>query len=412
MLIDCDNFFVSCERIFQPELKNRPAVVLSNNDGCVVARSPEAKKIGIPMCAPYFKIEKLLKNADGIALSSNYELYADISRRVMSILHNYFAELEIYSIDEAFAVCSDEADPLQAAAFIREQILRQIGISVSIGIAPTKTLCKLAGEFAKNNGKICLLNDEKQIDTLLSATDIGNIWGIGRRIARKLNFLGFFNGLELKKAEPYIIRKAFGITVEKTLRELNGISCLETTCEEHQKSIISSRSFEFEINDCQRLKQVIAEFVDNACRRLRQQNALASGIMVDICTNRFNPKHPQYQNACSILLERPTNDTGVFMKAMSQALEQIFREGFWYKKAGVMLFDIYSPDSLQTDFFTDTTPDQRSQKLMKACDKLNDKLGRKTVYFGLQAPGIKHYIRREFKSSAYTTSWQELACVS
>ncbi len=412
MLIDCDNFFVSCERIFQPKLKNRPTVVLSNNDGCVVARSPEAKKIGIPMCSPYFKIEKALKNADGIALSSNYELYADISRRVMTILHDYFTDIEIYSIDEAFAYFSSDATPIKTAKQIREQILQQIGISVSIGIAPTKTLCKLAGSFAKSHKKICFLSQKEQVNTLLTNTDVGDIWGIGRHIAKKLNFMGFFSGLDLKNADPVLIRQAFGINIEKTLRELNGFSCLEISSAEQQKSIISSRSFEFEINSCPKLKQIIAEFVDNACQRLRKQNALASGIMVHICTNRFNPKQPQYQNACNIFLDQPSNNTGLFMKAMSQGLEQIFRKGFWYKKAGVMLFDIQSAKTTQNNLFSTVAPDIRSQKLMNACDKLNAQMGRKTVYFGLQSPGIKHYIRREFKSSAYTTSWQELVRVS
>lgn len=410
-LIDCDNFFVSCERIFQPRLKNCPVIVLSNNDGCVVARSYEAKAIGIPMCAPFFKIEKLLHSHQGIALSSNYELYADISNRVMSIIHQNFANIEIYSIDEAFVVLPDNIPYEEAAIVIRNQILKEIGISVSIGIAPTKTLCKIAGDYAKKNNKIYFLNDEQQIIRRLQNLEVINIWGVGKNTAQKLNFMGIFNGEELRTSPLKMIRHSFGISLEKTVMELNGHPCLEVNNEEAQKSIISSRSFEFEIKDFERLEQIIAEFIDSACFRLRQQHSLAQGVIVYVSSNRFNNHHKQYQNSILVSLDHPSNNTAKFIHSMHLGLKQIYRDDIFYKRAGITLVNIQPQDNLQADLLSNPKNPERELKLMKAFDAINIKLGRKSIYFGTQAAGIKHYIRREFKTSGYTTSWDGLAIV-
>ena len=257
-LIDCDNFFVSCEKVFQPRLKNRPVVVLSNNDGCVVSRSYEAKALGIQMCAPWFKIEQMFKAAGGVALSSNYELYADMSKRVMLLLENYFGKIEIYSIDEAFAQTGDNQDLLHAALTIRNQILTQTGISVSVGVAPSKTLCKVASEQAKklSFAKVCLLTEQPAISQALQTLDVGDVWGIGRKLVKKLNFMGIFTAAELATAPQAQIRQSFGITTAKTQQELNGISCLKTEDNPAQKSIICSRTFEAEIKDFAKLVQV------------------------------------------------------------------------------------------------------------------------------------------------------------
>lgn len=411
MLIDCDNFFVSCEKAFQPQLKDRPVVVLSNNDGCVVSRSYEAKAIGIPMCAPYFKVERLLKAYNGIALSSNYELYADMSNRVMTLIKSYFEQIEIYSIDEAFAYIDDRENIEYRALTLRNTILKQTGISVSIGIAKTKTLCKVASEIAKKQSaaKICILTDEEVIKTHLAKLDVRDIWGVGRNTTKKLNFLGIFTALELAQTPHKRIRDSFNICLEKTVMELNNVPCLEMEERELQKSIICSRSFEHEVSGLEQLKKIISEFVDSACLRLREQNGMAQGIVVFVDTNRFKDK--QYNNSQLVTLPQPTNNTAKFIKAMTTGLEQIYRREYLYKKAGVMLTGIEDIDTPQQDFLTPRNISEKDKKLMQSFDSINRKLGKKTVFFGTQTSGVKHYIKREFKSSSYTTSWDALLTV-
>ena len=411
-LIDCDNFFVSCEKVFQPRLKNRPVVVLSNNDGCVVSRSYEAKALGIPMCAPWFKIEQMFKAAGGIALSSNYELYADMSKRVMQLLENYFGKIEIYSIDEAFAQTEDKQDILHTALTIRNQILTQTGISVSVGVAPSKTLCKVASEQAKKLtlAKVSLLTEQLAITQALQKLDVGDVWGIGRKLVKKLNFMGIFTAAELANAPQAQIRQSFGITTAKTQQELNGISCLKAEDNPAQKSIICSRTFEAEIKDFAKLVQVISEFVDNACLRLREQNSFAGGIIVFIATNRFHEQ--TYNNSKLISLSAPSCHTAKFIKAMIEGLKSIYNPHFSYKRAGVMLTDISDINTPQTDFLVSEKTQNKDTSLMQTIDNLNRKLGRKTLYFGTQAQGIRHYIKREFKSRSYTTSWDELPTVN
>lgn len=334
LLIDCDNFFVSCEKAFQPRLKNRPVVVLSNNDGCVVSRSYEAKALGIPMCAPYFKIEKMFKAAGGIALSSNYELYADMSKRVMRLIESYFGKIEIYSIDEAFTEVDDRENLQHITLMIRNAVMKQTGISVSVGAAATKTLCKIAGEIAKKQtaGKICILTEPGDIAAALQKLDVGNVWGIGRKLVKKLNFMGIFTAAEL-----------------------------------------------------------------------------ARGIVVFIATNRF--REQRYSNSRLVSLKEATCHTAKFTKAMIEGLKNIYRPEFYYKRAGIMLIEIERADTPQKDFLVSETERAKDTKLMKAVDAVNRKLGRKTLYFGTQDAGVRHYIKREFKSASYTTSWNGLPLV-
>lgn len=411
MLIDCDNFFVSCEKAFQPRLKNQPIVVLSNNDGCVVSRSYEAKALGIAMCAPFFKIENLLRLHNGIALSSNYELYADMSRRVMALIKSYFSNIEIYSIDEAFVSVDDREQFEHIALTLRNTILQQTGISVSIGIAKTKTLCKIASEIAKKQSaaKICLLTDPKLIQQHLSQLDVKSIWGVGNNITKKLNFLGIFTAWELASSPLKMIRNSFSISLEKTVMELNNTPCLEMEEASLQQSIICSRSFEYEVNNFENLQKIISEFVDNACLRLREQNGSAKGIVVFISTNRF--KGEQYDNSHLVSLPCPTNHTAKFIKAMIEGLTHIYEPKYQYKKAGIILTDIESNNAPQRNFFDSPKTCEKDQKLMQTFDEINHKLGRKTIYFGTQGAGVSHYIKREFKSTSYTTSWDGLPVV-
>lgn len=412
MLIDCDNFFVSCERIFQPLLKNRPVIVLSNNDGCVVSRSAEAKKIGIPMCAPYFKIKEILKANNGIALSSNYELYADISERMMAFLHNTFAEIEPYSIDEAFVKIPFKNNIFITASEIRKEILKQIGIPVSIGIAPTKTLCKIASHIAKQNQKIYQLDNTEDIQKILSQTEVSEIWGIGKHTAAKLNFMGIFTALELKNTPNKLIREGFGITLEKTAMELNGFPCMEIETPETQKSIISSGSFETEINSFEQLEQNLSEFIDCACKRLRKQNSLAGSITIEIASNRFSSTHPQYNNFQTINLPQPSNNTACFLTAMKDGLKKIYRRECWYKKAGVILSCLENETSGQLNWLNDDDKQKKEQKLMNAFDAINNRFGNRSIFFAIQNNKPKNYLKREFKSPSFTTNWNELLKVN
>lgn len=413
MLIDCDNFFVSCERIFRPGLKNRPVVVLSSNDGCVIARSYEAKALDIPMGVPFFKVKSFLEKHNGTWLSCNHELYSSISARVMNLIRSYFPEMEIYSIDEAFVRIDDREDYIRVALMIRQAVLKQIGISVSVGIAPSKTLCKLAGDLAKKQsvGKIFALTTPADILPRLQQLDIKDVWGIGRHLNKKLNFMGIFTAADLVKAPLKMLRAKFGITLERTVRELNGISCVEMEEAEHQKSILCSRSFESELNNYEQIRTAIAEFVDSAARRLRGQQALAGGIITFICTNRFRNDRPQYSNSQLICLPEPSNNTARFLQAMDKGLKQIYRPAFRYKRAGIILTDIRAEDDPQTDFFQTPQASLKERRLMQVFDELNNRMGKRTVYFGLQPPKQISFARHDFCSPCYTTRWNELAAV-
>ncbi len=412
ILVDCDNFFVSCERVFRPDLKNRPVVVLSSNDGCVIARSYEAKDLNIPMGVPFFQVKTFLQKHNGSWLSCNHELYSSMSSRVMNLIRSYFPKIEIYSIDEAFAHIADSENYLAIAQSLRQDILHQIGISVSIGIAPSKTLCKLAGSIAKkqSSGKIFALPDKNAAHPYLKNLDIEKIWGIGRNLNKKLNFMGIFTAEDLVKAPLPMIRSKFGISLERTIQELNGIPCLQMDELEHSKTILCSRSFESELTSYEQIRTIIAEFVDSGCRRLREQKALAGGIITFIATNRFR-NEPQYDNSQLISLNAPSNNTAKFLSAMDKGLKQIFNPRFRYKRAGIILTDICAEDAPQTDLFQTSTQDTKEKALMQAFDELNEKLGKRTVYFGLQTPKQTSFIKHEFRSPCYTTRWAEIAKV-
>ncbi len=413
-LFDCDNFFVSCERVFAPALKKVPVVVLSNNDGCVVSRSYEAKALGIPMGAPYFQIERFLSRHHGVAISSNHEFYADMSRRIMSILRNQFPELEVYSIDEAFARVSATTRLEEIALHTRNQLLQQTGISVSVGIAPTKTLCKIAARQAKQKecDKIFLLNKSTDIRSQLEHMDVNNVWGVGRHLSPKLGYLGIFTAWDLATAPLQQIRHCFDVRLAKTVLELNGTPCLEIEGDDTSQSLTTSRSFEREISDYEQLTQIIAEFTDKSALRLRRQNAVARGVTVFLRTNRFAKDKEQYNNAAYISLNSPTSHTGKLIHAARQALQQVYRHGLEYKSAGVILKDIQPINQVQTTFFDSAPTSNKEQTLMSALDKLNHRFGAKTVRFAPQAPNISPLIRQDHRTHLYTTSWDELPTVS
>lgn len=417
-LVDCNNFYASCERIFNPSLEHKAIVVLSNNDGCIVARSNEAKLLGIPMGAPYFQYSKLLKQNKVTIFSSNYTLYGDISQRIMTALRLFCSDVEIYSIDEAFLQLHafSQQDLINYCKNIRQKIKQWIGIPVSIGIAPTKTLAKVANYMAKRHsieGIFDLRNAVMQ-ETILKSFDIKNIWGIGQRLSLKLNQLGIKSALDLRDYPQKIIRQHFGVTVERTVLELRGIPCLSLEATKPNKSIIASRSFGKPITHYEDLAEAISYHTARASEKLRQQNSKAQGIYAFITTNVFRDKGKQYNNGQLCTFIEPTADTRHLIQAAKKALQKIYRTGYKYHKAGIILTDIISADYYQQDLFINSNAAEnfKHNHLMQVIDNINRQMGKQTLFFAAQ--GTKPYwmMRVDCKSPKYTTSWQELVQVN
>ena len=339
-LADCNNFYVSCERVFRPALRNRPVIVLSNNDGCAVARSNEAKELGIPMGAPYHQIKKICECNGVKVFSSNYELYGDMSRRVTSVLARFAPELEIYSIDESFLNLSGVESPLLLSQRIRKTVGRWTGIPISIGLGKTKTLAKLANRLAKRRKTGCFqVNPDQQ--NILREVSIEDIWGVGRRLSVRLKRVGLNNVLSFVQAPSSVIRSIGGVTLERTQRELSGISCLEMEeIAQPRKNTCSSRSFGRMVEELNELEEAVANYAVKATRKIRSEGSLASAIQVFINTNRFREDQEQYANSRSLSFDEPTDDPIRVVKNAKILLRSIYRKGYAYKKAGVILIDL------------------------------------------------------------------------
>jgi len=414
-LIDCNNFYASCERLFQPQLRGAPVVVLSNNDGCVIARSNEAKDLGIEMGAPWHLNKKYYEKNNVFVRSSNYALYGDMSRRVMSALKEFSPRLEVYSIDEAFLGLEGFNDRLADHAHdLRKTILGWTGIPVSIGVAPTKTLAKIANRLAKkdksSNG-VCLLMSPHEQEAALRELALSDIWGIARRLAQRLKMIDIHSPQDLRAANTKFIRKHFGVTLERIVHELNGCSCLELEqIVPNRKSLIASRSFGRPVKILDEMSQAIATHASRAAEKMRKQNLTTANLIVFIETNPFEKSQPQYRASQSVQLSITTSDTSRITSAALKALSVIWRNGYNYKKGGVMLLDLTPAGALQHTLFSmpDTTA---SQSRMQALDALNKKYGKGTIVIG--AAGLRHgwSLRREYLSPNYTTSWQELLSV-
>jgi len=419
-LIDCNNFFVSCERLFQPRLENKPVVVLSNNDGCVVSRSQEAKDLGIRMAAPWFQMKGLAKRHGIIALSSNYTLYADISNRVMRLLSQYCPDQEIYSIDESFLDLTGIADLTEYAQTIRGTIKQCVGIPVCVGIAPSKTLAKLANHVAKKQKQyhgVCDFNamTTRVLDNLLAKIEVGEVWGVGRRSAERLQQMGINSVLELKYSAAKRVRAEFGVVMERIVAELNGVACIgldEITPPRRQ--IICSRSFGMSVSLLDDLEQAVIAYTTRAAEKLRSQHSLAGGIQVYIRTNphkanSHKDSDPQYQPAMLLPLFEPTDDTRLLCRAALSALRQIYRSGHAYQKAGVMLTEIIAASTRPRTLFEDVAAQQKSTSLMSTLDRINRRMGSGTLQ--LLGEGVRKSwsMRRGNVSQRYTTEWDELA---
>jgi DNA polymerase V len=418
-LVDCNNFYASCERLFRPELNGKPVIVLSNNDGCIVARSNEAKALGIPMGTPLFKVKHLIARHKVHVFSSNYALYGDLSHRVMDVLRQMEPEVEVYSIDEAFIALpvTKVWDRVKYAAELRERVRKHVGIPVSIGIATTKTLAKIANRVAKKeaqfNGVFDLVGNS-QIDQVLEKMEVNDVWGIGGRSTEKLNSRGIYTALDLKRADDTWIRKQLTVVGARTVMELNGISCISIeNAPACPKSIMTSRSFGHPVTDIEDLREAVITFVSIAGAKLRKQGVEAGALNLFISTGPFDEK-AQYSNNQTITLHQPTSSTPELITAALQGLKSLYRSGYRYRKAGIMLAGIVQQGySRQLDLFSFSQPAVKEDKeLMTALDKINSKWGRSTIQYGMTTAEDKPWAMQQTrKSPAYTTNWQELPLV-
>lgn len=419
-LIDCNNFYVSCERVFNPRLEGRPVVVLSNNDGCAVARSNEVKALGVKMGQPWFEFEDLAKKHSIIAQSSNYALYADMSNRVMSILAMFSPQQEIYSIDECFLDLSGFGTPDLACygQRIRRCVKQWTGLPVCAGIGSTKTLAKLANHIAKKYPEldgVCDLNSMPlhRQDDWFSRIAAGEVWGIGRRLVPKLYDCGIKTVLDLKRASPAGMRSRFSVVMEKVIRELNGVPCIELEeIAPPRKQIVSSRSFGVPVADLASLEEAVSLYVRRATEKLRRQQLCAGAIYVAIRTSPFNEKERYYANGLAIPLPVPTDDTVRLTKAALWGLRKIYRSGYRYQKARVMLSELFSAGNRQSDLFGLAAAENKSGKLMAVMDQINAKMGSSTLKLASEGFRQPWKMKQGNRSPRYTTNWNELICVT
>ena len=417
-LVDCNNFYVSCERLFNPKLEGKPVVVLSNNDGCAVSRSNEVKALGIKMGEPWFRMERMAKQHGIIAFSSNYTLYGDISARVMATLATFTPRQEIYSIDESFLDLDGfPAHTLQDyGQKIRRTVKRNIGIPVCVGIASTKTLAKLANHCAKKNlagsEGVCDFGqiNESARKALFQSLPVNEVWGIGRKITESLNQLGIENVEQLRTADPDFIRRRFSVVVEKTVRELNGIACIELEqAGTPRQQILVSRSFGQPVVTLDDLNESVTYFATRAAEKLRKDGSVAHSVCVFIRTNPFKVNEPQYERSVVVPLMQPSDDTTMLIKAALFGLKHIYQSGYQYKKSGVMLMGLQPKVVTQGDLF-DNMPitNEKSDIRMKAIDAINRKMGKDTISFAGSGTRRNWAMRRERMSPNYTTRWDEL----
>ena len=428
-LIDGNNFYVSCERIFRPSLNGLPVVVLSNNDGCAVARSNEAKALGIPMGAPYFQIKTLEESHGLIALSANYALYGDISDRIASLTSGFGHRQEIYSIDESFSDLSGiKADHVDRGHRMRARILQWVGAPCGIGIAPTKTLAKLANHVAKTAerkpgtypeklAQVCDFStlSKTEYEEVLGFTEVGEVWGIGRRLTAQLEEVGIKTVLDFMKLDVATVRARWGVVLERTHRELHGISCMDfEDAPPAKKEIAATRSFGKVVRELYMLEEAVTEFGMRAAVKLRRQKSLAGQVMVFVRTSPFRKNDPQYSRAMMVPLIRPTADTGLIVQAATMGLRRIFREGFNYAKAGVHLMDLQDDSVYQHELALEPDNAEDRTKLMTALDELNRRYGKGTIALGsggTAGDARAWSMKSDRRTPAYTTRWEDMPIV-
>jgi DNA polymerase V len=411
-LIDCNSFYASCERVFRPDLQRTPIVVLSNNDGCVIARSADAKPF-VKMGALFQEIRGDLKRHGIVAFSSNYALYGDMSERVMTILEARFPSTETYSIDEAFVDMTGLPEPLESIGRqVQSEVKQKTGIPVGIGIATTKTLAKLANAAAKRwqkqTGGVVDIRDPVRRDKLLKAMPVEEVWGIGPRMRAHLEGMQIRTAWDLAQMDAWTLRKLFNVVVEKTVRELRGVACLEIESEiEPKQEICSSRSFGKRLRELPPIQEAVTSYAMRAAEKLRNQQSLCRQVRVSLRTGMFNPTEAKYANGILCQLPYPTDDSRLIIKAVQAGLKQVFREGFSYAKAQVLLLDLCHKNEYTPDLFAPEQP-VKTERLMSALDAINNRWGRGTLQPGRIAKPAEWAMRRELLSPAYTTRWPEL----
>ncbi|MGV8949400.1 MAG: Y-family DNA polymerase [Candidatus Paracaedibacter sp.] len=414
-LLDANNFFVSCERVFRPDLMNKPVAVLSNNDGCLISRSNEVKALGVPMGAPYFKYKEVLTDHNVAIFSSHFTLYGDMSGRMMTLIESLVPRLEVYSVDEAFIDLSGIKDIEKICTHIRKTILRSLGIPTSIGIGKTKTLAKVANYYAKRVPafkSICYLDKPDRTGLALKQLPIGEIWGIGRQISKKLESQGIITAWDLKQVDPRCMRQQFTVVGERIVRELNGISCLAIEdIEDLKKSTQVTRSFGKSITDFQELKSAIATYATRLGEKLRSQNLVTQNVSVFIKTNKHRPTDPQYSNSATVVLQTPVNDDISLIRAASVGLQQIYKNGYAYSKAGIMAHELaLKQKSFQLDLFSKKEEESsQSPALWEALDELNKRYGRGTLFSAACGMSLSWKDKKNLLSPSYTTRWDQLA---
>ncbi|HBQ0466928.1 TPA: Y-family DNA polymerase [Klebsiella aerogenes] len=417
-LCDVNSFYASCETVFRPDLRGRPVVVLSNNDGCVISRSAEAKPF-VKMGEPYFKQKDIFRHHGVVCFSSNYELYADMSNRVMTTLEEMSPRCEKYSIDEVFCDLTGVRNCRVLTEFgheLRATVRQRTHLTVGVGIAQTKTLAKLANHAAKRwqqqtGGVVDLSNAERQ-RKLMAALPVEEVWGVGRRIAKRLETMGIRTVLQLADTDIRFIRKHFNVVLERTVRELRGEPCLEL--EEFapvKQEIICSRSFGHRITEYEEMRQAICSYASRAAEKLRQEHQYCRFISVFVKTSPFAPDERYYANNASVTLLTPTQDSRDIIAAATRCLDAIWQSGCRYQKAGVMLGDFYSQGVAQLNLFDENAPRKNSQKLMEVLDRLNAEDGRGTLYFAGQGIQQPWQMKRKMLSPRYTTRYSDLPTV-
>jgi len=412
-LIDGNCFYVSCERVFNSKLEGKPVVVLSNNDGCVITRSSEAKLLGVKMGVPWYQLKDFAKKHRLIAKSSNYALYGDMSARMMSVLSSFSPDQEIYSIDECFLGMQGFAnyDLTDYGQAIKKKVKQWIGLPVCVGFGSTKTLAKFANNTAKKRPEfrgVCNLGQlsATELNELLASTDVRDVWGIGYQWSKRLNAIGIATAKDLRDADPATLRRKFSVVVERTVLELRGVACLAfDEVAPPKKQIIFSRTFGEYISSLSELEEAVTAYTANAAVKLRRQDSVAGLIQVSLRTNPFREDQPQHQPHLGLQLVVPSSDTRVLVEMALHALRRMFKNGYAYQKAAVMLMDISQDTATQATLFSCETG---NPALMKTMDKINTRWGKGTVK--LAAEGVDQYwqMRREMISPSYTTSWNGL----
>lgn len=415
-LVDCDGFYASCERVFDASVKRKPVVVLSNNDGCVIARSEEAKAAGVTMGAPLFKVQNLLTEADAEIFSSNYALYGDMSNRVMNLLHNFTPDVEIYSIDEAFLSLEPRKNSLEKIArSIREKMYKWTGIPVSIGVAETKVLAKIATKRAKKaelkEQGVLNLYRSPRTEPILKETSVDDIWGIGYRSALKLKAQNILTAWQLRETDNRFIRRLLTVVGARIALELRGIKCLpleQVSTKKH--SITCSRSFGQTISEYAQVKEAVLYFLTRAAEKMRHHNLAAHAVTVLVSTDRFRPVPAEYANQATYSSTYPTDSNQEIQEWAIKTLEKIFKEGYDYRKAGIILSGLVPAEATTKRLFDDEKF-KRQHNLMKAVDEINQKFGKDTVRFASVLREGAWKMKQIYKSPSYTTNWNELLTV-